>query len=75
MTFKIEELFRKKFGQWKERFPILTYIPRYYPFFPFKLSYTTFIMNLGNSNLYQRHHQETMNQDKVDDEDDVLMGI
>ena len=76
---KLRNVIERTFGLWKERFPILTSIPRNYHFkIQVKIVNAcamlhNFIMmtNPSSDKLYRRHHQELLNHENNNDDNDV----
>ncbi|RWR94997.1 putative nuclease HARBI1 [Cinnamomum micranthum f. kanehirae] len=77
---KLQNVVERTFVLWKERFPILTHIPRNYPVkTQAKIVNAcavihTFIMmrNPNNDELCQRHYHEVIYIDQEDNEDDAV---
>ncbi|RWR73126.1 putative nuclease HARBI1 [Cinnamomum micranthum f. kanehirae] len=77
---KLRNVVERTFGLWKERFPILTHIPRNYPVKTQAKIVNAcavihnFIMmrNPNNDELCQRHYHEVINIDQEDNEDDAV---
>eukprot|EP00268_Persea_americana_P061746 TRINITY_DN7834_c1_g1_i3.p1 TRINITY_DN7834_c1_g1~~TRINITY_DN7834_c1_g1_i3.p1 ORF type:complete len:206 (-),score=18.04 TRINITY_DN7834_c1_g1_i3:371-988(-) len=75
---KLRNVVERTFGLWKERFPILTHIPRNYPVKTQAKIVNAcavihnFIMmrNPNNDELCQCHYHEVINIDQEDNEDD-----